>query len=87
MIIQILDKLCILNNKFTDLPTVELYQKKKKKSHISNEVIKYLNFFEVFIHNRLNLLLINRLDASDYLFELFKFFVNREAAGSENLSS
>lgn len=54
--LQILDKLALLNNKMMDNP--DHYSEKLKKAHISIEVKKYLSFFELFIHNRLNMVIL-----------------------------
>ena len=56
MIIQILDKLATLNNKMMDSSPNSIDQ--SKRTHISAEVNKYLCIFELFIHNRLNMLLL-----------------------------
>lgn len=76
MIIQILDKLAMLNNKMMDSP--DHGSEKGQKIRISADVSKYLSFFELFIHNRFNLLLLQQLNASTYLFELLKYFMSRD---------
>lgn len=78
--IQILDKLCLINNKTSDMEFKPLYRKRdngKYREHIGNELLKYLSFFELLIHNRLNMLLVHQLNASDYLLEILKLFLNK----------
>ena len=55
------------------------------RQHMGNELLKYLSFFEILIFNRLNMLLLYQIDASDHLFELLKLFMSKEVqVGSAN---
>ena len=82
MMIQILDKFATLNNKLMDSPDQDEDGGYRNKEHISSEVNKYLCFFELFIHNRLNMLLLQQLNASTYLLELLKYYINSNQSKS-----
>lgn len=87
IIVSIIDKLSIINNKY-DEENSEAHaagsDTKFGRGHLGKEAHKYLTFLELFAHNRLNLLCMKQLHAQDYLLELLKFFSQGEKIDQYN---
>lgn len=74
MIIQIMDKLSLVNNS-QESSEAEVLPQEPVESKF-NEVLKYLTLLQVFAVNRLNLLCLQQIQSSDVLLELLKYFGN-----------